>query len=149
MNQGQAKIPPWSAFKFRDYRLLWISSLLGGLTMQIRVITSGFWLYDVTGSGLQLGILGIIQLITEIPAILYGGVLADFLQRKKLISLTHMSNVIGTINPITIKNNNGKTIIKATILLRRWALARLFLRGIPSAVTKIVLSWDFSIKLGR
>jgi len=56
--------------------------------MQIRVITSGFWLYEVTGSGLLLGLLGIIQLTTQIPAILYGGVLADFLERKKLISLT-------------------------------------------------------------
>ena len=48
-----------------------------------------------------------------------------------------------------VKNNNGKTIIKATNLLRRWALAKLVLRGIPSAVTKIVFSKDCAINLER
>ena len=106
MNQKQLNIPPWSAFKFRDYRFLWISSMLGGLTMQIRVITSGFWLYEFTGSGLQLGILGIIQLTAEIPAILYGGVLADFLQRKKLISLTQSFSliVLSVLTILSFKN---------------------------------------------
>ena len=106
MNQKQLNIPLWSAFKFRDYRLLWISSMLGGLTMQIRVITSGFWLYEFTGSGLQLGILGIIQLTAEIPAILYGGVLADFLQRKKLISLTQSFSliVLSVLTILSFKN---------------------------------------------
>ncbi len=143
MNQGQAKIPPWSAFKFRDYRLLWISSLLGGLTMQIRVITSGFWLYDVTGSGLQLGILGIIQLITEIPAILYGGVLADFLQRKKLISLTQSFSLI-ILSIITILSFN-EILLPWHIFLATGILSITLVLGNParSALTANVVPRKF------
>jgi predicted MFS family arabinose efflux permease len=55
-------------------------------TMQMRLLTTGVWLYQETGSGVQLGILGLIQLVVQFPAILYGGVLADRLDRKKLIS---------------------------------------------------------------
>ena len=67
---------PWSALAFRDYRILWLSGVAQMVTMQMRTLVSIVWLYDVTGSGLQLGLLGVIQLVMQLPAILYGGALA-------------------------------------------------------------------------
>lgn len=55
--------------------------------MQMRMLATGVWLYDVTGSGLQLGLLGVVQLAVQLPAILYGGALADRWDRKKLIAV--------------------------------------------------------------
>ena len=55
--------------------------------MQMRMLVTGVWLYDVTGSGLQLGLLGIVQLGVQLPAILFGGALADQWDRKKLIAV--------------------------------------------------------------
>ena len=95
-NRGEADPPsrspepplrPWSAFAFRDYRILWISSVCGLMTMQMRMLATGVWLYDVTGSGLQLGLLGVVQLAVQLPAILFGGALADRWDRKKLIAV--------------------------------------------------------------
>ena len=77
---------PWSAFAYRDYRILWISSVCGLLTMQMRMLATGVWLYDATGSGIQLGLLGVVQLAVQLPAILFGGALADRWDRKKLIA---------------------------------------------------------------
>ena len=57
------------------------------MTMQLRMLATGVWLYDVTGSGLQLGLLGVVQLAVQLPAILYGGALADRWDRKKLIAV--------------------------------------------------------------
>ena len=57
------------------------------MTMQMRMLVTGVWLYDVTGSGLQLGLLGIVQLGVQLPAILFGGALADQWDRKKLIAV--------------------------------------------------------------
>lgn len=54
--------------------------------MQMRMLATGVWLYDVTGSGLQLGLLGVVQLAVQLPAILFGGALADRWDRKKLIA---------------------------------------------------------------
>ena len=68
--------------------MLWISSVAGLITMQMRMLVTGVWLYDVTGSGIQLGLLGVVQLAVQLPAILFGGALADQLDRKKLIAVT-------------------------------------------------------------
>ncbi len=54
--------------------------------MQMRMLVTGVWLYDETNSGLQLGLLGVVQLAVQLPAILFGGALADQWDRKKLIA---------------------------------------------------------------
>ena len=50
--------------------------------MQLRMLVTGIWLYNETQSGLQLGLLGVFQLGVQLPAILYGGTLADQVDRK-------------------------------------------------------------------
>ena len=84
----------WKIFLIRDYFLLWLSGLTTMLSMQLRIIATGFILYEITGSGLSLGMLGIIQLFFQLPSILYGGVLADFFKRTTIIVITQS---IGTI----------------------------------------------------
>tara|TARA_B100000941_G_scaffold289191_1_gene267630 strand:- start:6839 stop:8071 length:1233 start_codon:yes stop_codon:yes gene_type:complete len=75
-------------FLIKDYSLLWFSSFTSMLSMQIRIIATGFILYDITKSGLSLGLLGIIQLFFQLPSILYGGVLADFFKRTTIIIIS-------------------------------------------------------------
>lgn len=84
----------WAALAFRDYRMLWLSGVAQMVTMQMRTLVSGVWLYDVTGSGWLLGLLGGVQLIVQLPAILYGGALADQIDRKKLMAYTQLVSVI-------------------------------------------------------
>lgn len=62
--------------------------------MQMRMLVTAVWLYDVTGSGLQLGLLGVVQLAVQLPAILFGGALADQWDRKKLIAVTQSFSFI-------------------------------------------------------
>ena len=64
------------------------------VTMQMRTLISIVWLYDVTGSGLQLGLLGVVQLVMQLPAILYGGALADQIDRKKLMAYAQLVSLI-------------------------------------------------------
>jgi predicted MFS family arabinose efflux permease len=93
-SQTQHQLKPWSAFAFRDYRVLWLSSVASLVTMQMRLLVAGVWLYEETGSGLQLGLLGIVQLAVQLPGILFGGALADQLDRKKLIAFTQFFSFI-------------------------------------------------------
>ena len=44
------------------------------------------WLYEATESALSLGYLGLISLFIQLPMIPFGGILADELDRKKLVS---------------------------------------------------------------
>ena len=72
-------------FKYNDFIFLWVASIAYQSTMQLRILVTSVWLYEATGSAVQLGLIGGVQLIMQIPAILYGGSLADKLDRKKLI----------------------------------------------------------------
>jgi|TARA_B100001971_G_C18261862_1_gene587712 MFS family permease len=76
---------PWAAFHFRDYRILWTSSVTAMLTMNLRIIATGIWLYEETGAGSTLAWLGLVEFIMRIPANLYGGALADEVDRKKIM----------------------------------------------------------------
>ena len=64
------------------------------VTMQMRTLVSAVWLYDATNSGWQLGLLGGVQLLVQLPAILYGGALADQIDRKKLMAYTQLVSVV-------------------------------------------------------
>jgi MFS family permease len=58
------------------------------MTMSLRVTVTGVWLYEQTGTGWVLAWLGILELVMRIPANLYGGALADEIDRKKLMAAT-------------------------------------------------------------
>lgn len=75
-----------SIFMLRDYRLLWATNatvFCGRILIKMAVLQ---WLYERTGSSMMLGGLGLINLVTQIPSILFGGVLADEVDRRRLVS---------------------------------------------------------------
>ena len=57
-------LKPWSAFEFSGFRMMWISGLSSSVTMQMRNLGFGVWLYQETGSGVMLGLLGLVQLFS-------------------------------------------------------------------------------------
>ena len=104
-------LKPWSALAFRDYRILWFSGVAQMVTMQMRMLVSGVWLYEITGSGVQLGLLGVVQLVMQLPAILYGGALADQIDRKKLMGYTQL---------VSFALLGAMTVLAAADSLRPW-----------------------------
>ena len=74
-------------FHHRDFTLLWVSGVSMSVAMTLRLLISAQWLYEETGSEIQLGLLGAVQLI-QLPGALYGGTLADTIDRKKLMAVT-------------------------------------------------------------
>lgn len=78
----------WAALGYRQYRILWLATIAAILTAELRLVVTSVWLYEETGSAAQLGILGLIQLLVQIPALLFGGTLADRLDRRLLMAWT-------------------------------------------------------------
>ena len=78
----------WSALAYPQYRLLWLGTISAIATDQLRLVVTGVWLYQKTGSAAELGLLGLIQLVVQIPALLFGGTLADRLDRRMLMAVT-------------------------------------------------------------
>ena len=75
--------------------------------MQTRILTFGVWLYQETGSGLQLGLLGLVQLAVQMPSNLFGGAFADQLDRRKLIASTQSFSffLIGLATVLFVTDN--------------------------------------------
>ena len=78
----------WAALREPQYRILWLATIFAIVTAELRLIVTGVWLYNETGSAAQLGVLGLIQLFVQIPALLFGGTLADRLDRRLLMAWT-------------------------------------------------------------
>lgn len=84
----QAPIRPWSALLIRDYRLLWIASVLSSLAGQIRNVSTLYQVYDISGSPFKLGLTGFLETLPFIIFGLYAGAVADAFNRKKLLVAT-------------------------------------------------------------
>ena len=85
-----APVSPWEVFTRRDFLLLWSSNVAVTVSTLLFALVSSQWLYDTTRSAAQLGLLGAVQL----PVALYGGMLADRFDRKKLLALTLLANTL-------------------------------------------------------
>jgi MFS family permease len=80
---------PWAPFRFRDYRLLWLILLSSSVGLWLRILGTAQWLLDATDSAMMVGLIGVVQLVVQIPALLWGGTLADGIDRKRLMTLAH------------------------------------------------------------
>jgi MFS family permease len=88
------QIRPWSSLLIRDYRLIFTAILCGNTSNQMRNVASLYQVYHLSGSSVQLGFTGFFQALPFIFFGLFGGVLADTLNRKRLIVITHSLNMI-------------------------------------------------------
>src|SRR4029453_8271973 len=92
----------WAALRYRQYRILWLATIAAILTAELRLVVTGVWLYEETGSAAQLGILGLIQLFVQIPALLFGGTLADRLDRRWLMAWTQAVTLLFVAGPAVL-----------------------------------------------
>lgn len=60
----------------------------------MRNVASLYQVYQLSGSSVQLGLTGFFQALPFIVFGLFGGVLADTVNRRKLIFFTHTFNVL-------------------------------------------------------
>jgi predicted MFS family arabinose efflux permease len=85
---------PWASLGYRDYRLLFSIALFATTAQQMRVTQNLFQVYELSGSAFQLGLTGLAQGIPLFALGLFGGTLADFVDRKKLLLITTAGNLL-------------------------------------------------------
>ena len=97
---------PWGAFLYRDYRVLWATLVSSAIVLWMRVLGTAQWILDETGSAYLVGLIGVVQLVVQIPVTLWAGTLADRMDRKRLMTLAHGATAI-TLLSIGILNWQG------------------------------------------
>ena len=83
MNEGRL-----AALRSRDFRLLFFGQLVSLTGSQMQTVAVPYQIYKLTGSSLALGFIGLARVIPVIVFALGGGVIADALDRRRLMMLS-------------------------------------------------------------
>jgi len=80
--------------KYPDFRNLWTAGLISYFGSMITYVALPFQLKELTGSYLAVGLLGVVEIVPLIIFGLYGGVLADSVDRKKMVWATEAGALV-------------------------------------------------------
>jgi MFS family permease len=86
-----ASLPP--AFRYRDFSLFWTGATLSQVGSQLTVVAMAWQIYELTDSPLQIGLLGLGRAIPQIALALVGGVLADAMDRRRLMMVIQVGQL--------------------------------------------------------
>jgi predicted MFS family arabinose efflux permease len=86
-NERRSRLPIF-VLKHRDYRLLWFGQMVSTLGTQMHTVALSWQIYDMTGSVVQLGMLGLVRAIALMGTSLIGGAAADSHNRRSLMLVT-------------------------------------------------------------
>jgi MFS family permease len=77
--------------RYRHFRRLWAGQVVSGMGSQLTLVAVSFQAYSLTHSTLVVGLIGLAQLFPLLAGALWGGTLADAVDRKKVLVLTQVA----------------------------------------------------------
>jgi len=110
----------FSPLRHRDFRVFWIALLLSSVGSQFTTVAIAWQIYEITNSPLQLGLIGLARALPQMAMLLFGGLLADAMNRRKLMMYTQSSLfcVSAALAAITLGGKTtALTLYGATIAL--------------------------------
>ena len=148
--------------KYPDFRNLWTAGLISYLGSMITYVALPFHLKEITGSYLAVGVLGVIEIVPLIIFGLYGGVLADSVDRKKMIWATEAGALVIVAillansilpNPATLVIYIAAALFAVVDGLQRPSMGAILPRlvsheDLPSATNLLTLRWQFGFIVG-
>ncbi len=87
----------FASLKFRDYRLLFLSTPFGSAGQAMQSLANAWQVYELTQSTTQLGLTFLFQGIPSIVMSFFGGTLADKFDRKRLINISQAFQVLTAV----------------------------------------------------
>jgi MFS family permease len=109
------------------------------MVMWLRILSTAQWLLDETGSAVLVGFIGVVQLVVQIPALLWGGALADHIDRKRLMAL---ANTATCLTMLALGLLNGADLLTPAIVYAGIALtaaSQMFANPARSAMVPSVI----------
>src|SRR5512142_1505885 len=92
MVQGQQR--PYRALRHRDFRLLGTATLISIIGTQMQNVGIDWHIYVLTHSPLALGSVGLVRVLPTIALSMWGGVLADRHDRKRVQCCTQTAMAV-------------------------------------------------------
>jgi MFS family permease len=99
----------FSALRHRDFRLLWAGQLVSVTGTQMQLVAINWHVYLLTKSPIALGLVGFVRVVPIILCSLVGGVVADAVDRKRLMVITQAvmlvsAGVLAAVTAYGLKN---------------------------------------------
>ncbi len=82
---GRAYPRPFRALAYRDYRLLWTGQLGWSGALWTEMVARNWLVWEMTGSGLSLGLINLSRAIPQVALALPAGVIADRFNKKRVL----------------------------------------------------------------
>jgi MFS family permease len=109
-----------SPFRHRDFRIFWTGSFFSSIGSQFTNVAMAWQIYDLTHSPFQIGLLGLARALPQIVLLLLAGLLADAMNRRKLMICTQagLCCVSATLALLTFSGRaSPQMLYLATMLL--------------------------------
>jgi len=81
-------LPP--ALRHYDFRIYWTGQALSAFGSQFTAVATAWQIYELTGSALEIGLIGLARAIPQMLVLLLGGLLADTVDRRRLMMATQV-----------------------------------------------------------
>jgi MFS family permease len=85
---------PLSALHHRDFALLWGGLVTSSVGSQFSQVAMSWQIYELTNSALQIGLLGLARGLPGMVVVLFGGLLADAVDRRRLLFVTQVGQLV-------------------------------------------------------
>ena len=109
MRRATGLLPDLSPLRrHRSFRLLWFGQLVSNTGTQLRLVALPYQIFLLTGSPFHVGLIGLFQAIPLITLPLLGGVLADRVDRRRVLIATQ-SGLAATSLALAIVTQLGST----------------------------------------
>ncbi len=82
--------------RHRDYRALFAAQFVSFLGSMVTYVALPYQMFELTGSSLAVGLLGLAELLPLLLTAFVGGALADTMDRRRLVIVTDMGLALGS-----------------------------------------------------
>jgi MFS family permease len=117
-----SKRSAFAALRHRDFRLLWLGQIISVTGSQMQFVAINWHVYLLTKSALSLGLVGLFRGVPIIICSLVGGVVADAINRKRLMMVTQ-TVMLATAASLAVATMLGLKSVWPIYLLSAFASA--------------------------
>jgi MFS family permease len=134
-------------FRWPDFRRLFVAAACSTLASRGLAVVLGYEVYALTGSPLALGILGLVEAIPALSLALYGGHIADRVDRRRILRRTLGALIVcaGILSILETTNLGKAQLVMLYGVVFLAGIARGFAEPAAAALEAQVVPWELLI----
>lgn len=127
------------AFAHRDFKLFWLSRVLGRFGIELQITGVSWHVYQLTGQAFDLGLVGLAQFAPFLLLFLIAGAAADRFQRAKLLALCVTLQTACSMLLFSLTISGHVTFPRIFLLLVIMGIARAFQSPAQQAIVPLLI----------